>query len=65
MPTANVRLEKTLHFASQIVKLYQCLQKERRENVISKRMFHSSTPTGANANEAILGYTACALSAEV
>jgi four helix bundle protein len=49
----NVLLDKSLLFASRIVKLYQYLSKEKRESVISKQVIRSGTSIGANANEAV------------
>lgn len=51
----NPLLEKSLHFAARIVKLYQYLSKEKKESIISKQIIHSGTSIGANANEAVYG----------
>ena len=51
----NPLLEKTLKFASRIVKLHQHLIKEKKESVISKQIIRSGTSIGANANEAAYG----------
>lgn len=51
----NPLLEKSLSFASRIVKLYKYLQKEKHENIISKQIIRSGTSIGANANEAAYG----------
>lgn len=51
----NVLLEKSLHFAARIVKLYKYLTKEKHESVISKQIIRSGTSIGANANEAVYG----------
>ena len=51
----NVLLEKTLKFATRIVKLYQYLVKEKKESIISKQLIRSGTSIGANANEAVYG----------
>jgi len=48
-------LEKTLKFASRIVRLYQYLIKEKKETVIAKQILRSGTSIGANANEAAYG----------
>ena len=53
MPYDNPLLEKSLKFASRIVKLYQYLLKEKHESIISKQIIRSGTSIGANANEAI------------
>ena len=51
----NPLLEKSIRFASRIVKLYQYLLKEKHESIISKQIIRSGTSIGANANEAIYG----------
>lgn len=51
----SILLEKFLHFAARIVKLYQYLSKQKHETVISKQIIRSGTSIGANANEAIYG----------
>ena len=51
----NPLLEKSLKFASRIVRLYQYLLKEKHESIISKQIIRSGTSIGANANEAIYG----------
>ena len=51
----NVLLEKSLKFATRIVKLYQYLVKEKKESIISKQIIRSGTSIGANANEAVYG----------
>ena len=51
----NPLLEKSLHFASRIVKLYQYLTKEKHEGIISKHIIRGGTSIGANVNEAIYG----------
>ena len=48
-------MEKTLKFASRIVKLYQYLINEKKETIISKQIIRSGTSIGANANEAAYG----------
>ena len=55
MPYDNPLLEKSIKFASRIVKLYQYLLKEKHESIISKQIIRSGTSIGANANEAIYG----------
>lgn len=55
MNTGNPLLEKSLHFAARIVKLYQYLMKEKKETVIAKQIIRSGTSIGANANEAAYG----------
>ena len=51
----NPLLEKSIKFASRIVRLYQYLLKEKHESIISKQIIRSGTSIGANANEAIYG----------
>ena len=51
----NPLLEKSLHFAARIVRLYQYLSKEKKETIISKQIVRSGTSIGANANEAVYG----------
>lgn len=55
MSRDSVLLQKSLHFAARIVKLYQYLSKEKHESVISKQIIRSGTSIGANANEAVYG----------
>ncbi len=55
MAQNSVLLDKSLKFASRIVKLYSYLLKEKHETIISKQLIRSGTSIGANANEAIYG----------
>ena len=55
MSQDSVILNKSLHFAARIVKLYQFLCKDKKEHVISKQIVRSGTSIGANANEAVYG----------
>ena len=55
MKKENILLEKSLIFASRIVKLYKYLVKEKHESIISKQIIRSATSIGANANEAVYG----------
>ena len=55
MQTDNPLLDKSLLFASRIVKLNKYLTKEKKETVIAKQIIRSATSIGANANEAIYG----------
>ena len=55
MPYDNPLLEKSIKFASRIVKLYQYLLKEKHESIISKQIIRRGISVGANANEAIYG----------
>ena len=51
----NLLIDKSIVFASRIVKLYQHLTKTKKETIISKQIIRSATSIGANANEAIYG----------
>lgn len=55
MASTSILLEKSLVFASKIVKLYRYLTKEKRETVIARQIVRSATSIGANANEAAYG----------
>ena len=55
MKKENILLEKSLIFASHIVKLHKYLVKEKHESIISKQIIRSATSIGANANEAVYG----------
>lgn len=55
MAGTSVLLDKTLFFASKIVKLHRYLVKEKRETVIARQIVRSATSIGANANEAAYG----------
>ena len=55
MKKENILLEKSLIFASRIVKLHKYLVKEKHESIISKQIIRSATSIGANANEAVYG----------
>ena len=51
----SIALIKSTLFAKRIVKLYQCLTKERNEYILSKQILRSGTSIGANITEAIYG----------
>ncbi len=51
----GILLDKSLIFASRIVKLHKWLTKEKHENIIAKQILRSATSIGANANEAVYG----------
>lgn len=55
MAQNSILLDKSLLFATRIVKLNKYLTKEKKETVISKQIIRSATSIGANANEAIYG----------
>ena len=48
----NLLIDKSLAFASRIIKLYQYLTTAKQELVISKQIVRSGTSIGANINEA-------------
>ncbi len=48
-------IDKSIVFASRIVKLYQYLIKTKKETVISSQIVRSGTSIGANINEANYG----------
>lgn len=52
MENKNVIREKSFKFAIRAVKLYQHLQKEKKEYVMSKQCMRSATSIGANVREA-------------
>ena len=51
----NLLIDKSIVFASRIVKLNQYLVKSKKEAVISKQIVRSGTSIGANINEANYG----------
>ena len=51
----NLLIDKSLAFASRIIKLYQYLTTVKQELVISKQIVRSGTSIGANINEANYG----------
>ena len=51
----NLLVDKSIVFASRIIKLYQYLVKTKKETVISKQIIRSGTSIGANINEANYG----------
>ena len=51
----NLLIDKSLIFASRIVKLHQHLTKNKKETIISKQIVRSGTSIGANINEANYG----------
>ena len=55
MPKENILLEKSLVFATRIVKLHKHLIKIHKEYIISKQIIRSGTSIGANINEANYG----------
>jgi len=53
----NPILDKSFAFAVRIVKLYKYLIEEKKEYVLSKQLLRCGTSIGANAEEAVGGYT--------
>ena len=51
----NLLIDKSITFASRIIKLYQYLIKTKKETIISKQIVRSGTSIGANINEANYG----------
>ena len=52
MPERNEIAEKSKLFALRIIRLYQHLQTEKKEYVLSKQLLRSGTSIGANVREA-------------
>ncbi len=55
MSKDSIAKQKSMVFAKRIVHLYQYLQKEHHEYVMSKQVLRSGTSIGANIAEAIYG----------
>lgn len=51
----NILIDKSIAFASRIIKLHQYLTKTKKETIISKQIVRSGTSIGANINEANYG----------
>lgn len=51
----NILIDKSIAFASRILKLHQFLIKNKKETIISKQIVRSGTSIGANINEANYG----------
>ena len=51
----NLLIDKSIVFASRIIKLHQYLIRTKKEAVISKQIVRSGTSIGANINEASYG----------
>ena len=51
----NLLIDKSIVFASRIIKLHQYLIRTKKEAVISKQIVRSGTSIGANINEANYG----------
>ncbi len=52
MKKENVLKEKSFAFALRIVRCYQYLNAEKKENILSKQLLRSGTSVGANIREA-------------
>ena len=55
MSQDSILLEKSMLFAVRIVRLYQHLESEKREFVMSRQLLKSGTSVGANVREGIYG----------
>ncbi len=51
----NLLIDKSIAFASRVIKLHQFLIKTKKEVIISKQIVRSGTSIGANINEANYG----------
>ena len=51
----NILNDKSIAFATRIIKLHQYLIKTKKETIISKQIVRSGTSIGANINEANYG----------
>ena len=57
MEKKNVILEKSYTFSLKIIKLYFVIREEHKEYEISKQLLKSGTSIGANAEEAVGGFS--------
>ena len=55
MKTENIVVTKSKAFAVRIIKLYQYLNAEKKEYILSKQLLRSGTSIGAKVKEAIRG----------
>jgi len=53
--TGNAVVDKSKAFAVRVIRLFQYLQKEKNEYIISKQLLRSGTSVGANIKEGIRG----------
>lgn len=53
--TDNIVVDKSKTFALRIIRLYQYLQNDKKEFILSKQLLRSGTSIGANIREAIRG----------
>lgn len=51
----NLLIDKSISFATRIIKLHRYLVKSKKEAIISKQIVRSGTSIGANINEANYG----------
>lgn len=51
----NALIDKSIDFASRIIKLRRFLEEDKKERIISKQILRSGTSIGANINEAQYG----------
>ena len=51
----NILIDKSIKFATRIIKLQKYLIKNKKENIISRQIVRSGTSIGANINEANYG----------
>ena len=51
----NILIDKSINFASRIIKLCKYLEDKQKEHIISKQIIRSGTSIGANINEAQYG----------
>ena len=51
----NILIDKSVEFASRIIKLCKYLEEKQKEHIISKQIIRSGTSIGANINEAQYG----------
>ena len=57
MDNDNIVLQKSKDFAIRIIKLYNYLQDNKNEYVLSKQVVRSGTSIGANIREAVRGFS--------
>ena len=57
MTKENIILEKSFNFAIRIINLYKFLRESKKEYTLSKQILRCGTSVGANAEEAVGGYS--------
>jgi four helix bundle protein len=55
MKENNIIVDKSKSFAVRAIRLFQYLQSEKKEVILSKQLIRSATSIGANVKEAIRG----------